>query len=47
MTPADGDKTILNGISGRVEPGQMLGILGPSGAHSLLDARCLFRMGSV
>ena len=47
MTPADGDKTILDGISGRVEPGQMLGILGPSGAHSLLDARCLFRMGSV
>ncbi|KAI0255316.1 hypothetical protein BJV78DRAFT_1119618 [Lactifluus subvellereus] len=26
------DKTILDGISGRVEPGQLLGILGPSGA---------------
>jgi ABC-type multidrug transport system fused ATPase/permease subunit len=27
------DKVILDGISGRVEPGQLLGILGPSGAH--------------
>ncbi|KAH9022606.1 hypothetical protein EDB84DRAFT_1589511 [Lactarius hengduanensis] len=26
------DKVILEGISGRVEPGQLLGILGPSGA---------------
>ncbi|KAI0263756.1 hypothetical protein BC834DRAFT_924835 [Gloeopeniophorella convolvens] len=26
------DKLILDGISGRVEPGQLLGILGPSGA---------------
>ncbi|KAH9992457.1 hypothetical protein BJV77DRAFT_1060460 [Russula vinacea] len=26
------DKIILDGISGRVEPGQLLGILGPSGA---------------
>ncbi|KAH9178936.1 hypothetical protein EDB89DRAFT_1929197 [Lactarius sanguifluus] len=26
------DKAILEGISGRVEPGQLLGILGPSGA---------------
>ncbi len=28
---SDGDKVILDGISGRVEPGQLLGILGPSG----------------
>ncbi|KAI9452949.1 hypothetical protein BJY52DRAFT_1291187 [Lactarius psammicola] len=28
----DGDKIILDVISGRVEPGQLLGILGPSGA---------------
>lgn len=26
------DKVILDGISGRVEPGQLLGVLGPSGA---------------
>jgi hypothetical protein len=29
---SDDDKVILDGISGRVEPGQLLGILGPSGA---------------
>ncbi|KAF8264261.1 hypothetical protein EI94DRAFT_1593905 [Lactarius quietus] len=29
---ADNTKVILDGISGRVEPGQLLGILGPSGA---------------
>ena len=29
---SDDDKIILDGISGRVEPGQLLGILGPSGA---------------
>ena len=27
------DKVILDGISGRVEPGQLLGILGPSGTY--------------
>ena len=32
------DKVILDGISGRVEPGQLLGILGPSGAR--LSFRC-------
>lgn len=30
------DKIILDGISGRVEPGQLLGILGPSGASVFL-----------
>jgi ABC-type nitrate/sulfonate/bicarbonate transport system ATPase subunit len=35
----DNAKVILDGISGRVEPGQLLGILGPSGAHFLFDAR--------
>jgi hypothetical protein len=29
------DKIVLDGISGRVEPGQLLGILGPSGASFL------------
>lgn len=29
---ADDDKIVLDGIGGRVEPGQLLGILGPSGA---------------
>jgi hypothetical protein len=33
---AHDDKVILDGISGRVEPGQLLGILGPSGASFLL-----------
>lgn len=31
---SDDDKIILDGISGRVEPGQLLGILGPSGASA-------------
>ena len=34
----DNGKVILDGISGRVEPGQLLGILGPSGAH--FSSRC-------
>lgn len=33
---SDDDKVILDGISGRVEPGQLLGILGPSGASIFL-----------
>ena len=32
-------KVILDGISGRVEPGQLLGILGPSGAHVSFSMR--------
>ncbi|THH20052.1 hypothetical protein EW146_g1242 [Bondarzewia mesenterica] len=28
----DGEKVVLDGLSGKVEPGQMMGILGPSGA---------------
>jgi len=32
----DDAKVILEGISGRVEPGQLLAILGPSGASSVL-----------
>jgi len=43
-TKAVDDKIILDGISGRVEPGQLLGILGPSGAHFLLDVMCPFRI---
>jgi hypothetical protein len=31
------DKVILDGISGRVEPGQLLGILGPSGASGFIS----------
>lgn len=30
-----GEKTILNALTGRVEPGQMMAILGPSGKYSL------------
>jgi hypothetical protein len=33
----ENDKIILDGISGRVEPGQLLGILGPSGASRFLS----------
>jgi ATP-binding cassette, subfamily G (WHITE), member 2 len=33
---SEDDKVILDGISGRVEPGQLLGILGPSGASPSL-----------
>ena len=36
-TSHDDAKVILDGISGRVEPGQLLGVLGPSGASFLLS----------
>jgi ATP-binding cassette, subfamily B, heavy metal transporter len=39
----DPDRTILNGVSFAVEPGQTLAIVGPSGAGKSTIARLLFR----
>jgi ATP-binding cassette, subfamily B, heavy metal transporter len=39
----DPDRTILNGVSFTVEPGQTLAIVGPSGAGKSTIARLLFR----